>query len=354
MKKLFSPKYRQRTISLLLVIVIYAVVTIMQSSGNLSRMMASLCVPVCCYLVAAIGLNLEVGISGELSLGQAGFMAVGGFTAAVVAAVTQESIPSDALRLIVCIIVGAVVAGFFGWLISIPTLKLEGDYLAIVTLAFGQIIVSLLNNLYVGYDDSGLHFSFIDNKLNLGEGGKLIISGPMGVTSINRVSTFLAGTILVIIALLVVYNIIYSKTGRAIMACRDNRIAAETVGINVAKTKTFAFVVSSALAGAAGALYMLNYSSVAASKFDYNTSILILVYVVLGGLGNFTGTIISTSVLVVLPEVLRFLSTYRMLIYSIILIVMMIVTNNDTVKTFFAKAKKKRNDKDLKGAASND
>lgn len=136
------------------------------------------------------------------------------------------------------------------------------------------------------------------------------------------------------------------------MACRDNRIAAQTVGIDVAKTKTVAFVMSSALAGAAGALYMLNYSSVAASKFDYNNSIMILVYVVLGGLGNVTGTLISTSVLVMLPEVLRFLSTYRMLIYSIVLIAIMLITNNEHLKVAFEKLKAK-NRKPAEGAKDN-
>jgi branched-chain amino acid transport system permease protein len=354
MKKLFAErKYRQRIIAFGITVIAFAVVTAMQAAGSMSRMISSLMVPVTCYIVAAIGLNLNVGISGELNLGQAGFMAVGGFTAAIVSGVLEESVTNAGLRLLICIVIGAVMAGLIGWLISIPVLKLQGDYLAIVTLAFGQIIVNLLNNFYVGYDSDGLHFSFINNTLNMNESGKLLISGPMGATGIERASTFAAGVILILVALFLVFNLIYSKTGRAIMACRDNRIAAETVGINVAHTKTVAFVVSSALAGAAGALYMLNYSSVAASKFDYNNSIMILVYVVLGGLGNISGTLISTAVLVLLPEVLRFLSTYRMLIYSIVLIVIMLVTNNEHVKAFFEKLKMKGSKKPQEGAKDN-
>ena len=327
-KSLFGPKTKGRTISFLLVLVAYVAITILQSAGSIPRMISSLLVPVCCYVIAAIGLNMNVGISGELNLGQAGFMSIGGFSAAIVNALLLNSIESNILRLIICLIVGAVLSGFIGWLISIPVLKLEGDYLAIVTLAFGQIIMSLINNLYVGLDGKGLHFAFIHNTMKLGSDGRLIIAGPMGVTNNSMISTFTMGIILILISLVIVYNVIFSKEGRAIQACRDNKIAAETVGIHVSHTKTLAFVISSALGGLAGALYMMNYSSVAASKFDFNTSILILVYVVLGGLGNMTGTMISTTVLVLLPEVLRFLASYRMLVYAIVLILMMLITNN--------------------------
>lgn len=344
--RLFSPAVRGRTISFLIVIISYLLIEILQNTGNLSRMMMSLTVPVTCYIVAALGLNLNVGISGELNLGQAGFMAVGGFTAAILSGVLAASLSSDPLRLILCIIAGSITAGFIGWLISIPVLKLQGDYLAIVTLAFGQIIVSLINNLYVGFDSSGLHVSFVNNTLNMGENSRMLISGPMGATSIDKASTFTAGIILVLLTLIIIYHLLSSKTGRAIMACRDNRIAAESVGINVARTKTVAFVLSSALAGAAGALYMLNYSSVGPSKFDYNTSILILVYVVLGGLGSMTGTIVATAALVILPEMLRFLSNYRMLIYSLVLIAIMLLTNNERIREFAARQKVRR---ELKG-----
>ena len=297
---------RQKLTSILVVIVLFAIVQVMIATGTLNRQMRSLLVPVTAYILAAIGLNMNVGISGELNLGQAGFMSLGGFTAVIAASVFSARISSPAVVFILAVLCGALMAGFLGWLISIPVLKLEGDYLAIVTLAFGQIIMSILNNLYVGLDGSGLHFSFVNNNISLGDGGKMIVSGPMGTTGVKTLSTFAGGVIMVLIALLIVYNIIDSKRGRAIEACRDNRIAAETIGINVAHTKTLAFVLSSALGGAAGALYMLNYSSVTATKFDFNTSILILVYVVLGGLGNMTGTVIATSVLVLLPEVLRF------------------------------------------------
>ena len=126
------------------------------------------------------------------------------------------------------------------------------------------------------------------------------------------------------------------------MAARDNRIAAESIGIDIAKTKMMAFVISASLAGAAGALYGLNYSTMVASKFDYNTSILILVYVVLGGLGNINGTLIATVVLFLLPQLLRGLQDYRMLIYAVILILIMLVTNNEYLKTKFSVLRRKK------------
>lgn len=329
---LFNPKVRSRTISFLVVILAYAVLQGMSAAGSLSRLFTSLLVPVTAYIVAAVGLNLNVGISGELNLGQAGFMSIGAFSAVIISGLLQMAGVGDLLRLIICIISGAVIAALMGWLISIPVLKLQGDYLAIVTLAFGQIIMSLLNNCYVGLDKNGLHMAFVTNTMEMAEGGRLLISGPMGATGVATASTFTAGFVLVLIALAVVYNLMYSRSGRAIMASRDNRIAAESVGIKVSQAKTLAFVTASCLAGAAGALYALNYSSFAATKFDFNNSILLLVYVVLGGLGNMTGTVISTTLLVVLPEILRFLQNYRMLIYAVVLIVIMLVSNNEYLR----------------------
>ena len=339
--KWLNPKVRSRTISFLLVTIAYVVLQTMSATGNLSRLFTSLLVPVTAYIIAAIGLNLNVGISGELNLGQAGFMSIGAFTAVVVSGMLGAAGVNDILRLVICIIAGSLMASLLGWLISIPVLKLQGDYLAIVTLAFGQIIMSLINNAYVGLDAKGLHFAFVTNTIEMEQGGKMLISGPMGATGIQTASNFTAGFILVVLALLIVYNIMFSKSGRSIMASRDNRIAAESVGIKVSQAKTLAFVTASCLAGAAGALYALNYSSFAATKFDFNNSILLLVYVVLGGLGNMTGTVISTTLLVVLPEMLRFLQNYRMLIYAIVLIVIMLVSNNEFLKLKMSQLREK-------------
>lgn len=325
-------KQSGRMVSFGLVIVAYIVVEIMMRTGNLSSLFTSLLVPITCYVIAAIGLNLNVGISGELNLGQAGFMSVGAFTAVCVSGSLASTVSAGIPRLIVAILVGAIVAAVFGFLIGIPVLKLQGDYLAIVTLAFGQIIKSIFTNLYIGIDSEGFHFSFVNSNFTLQPGGKMLLNGPMGATGTERIANFTVGIILTLIALLLVYNLIGSRSGRAIMAARDNRIAAESIGIPISRTKMLAFVTSAALGGAAGALYGLNYSTLVPNKFDFNTSILILVYVVLGGLGNMTGTIISTVVLVMLPELLRSLNDYRMLIYAIVLILIMLITNNEWLK----------------------
>ena len=338
---LLDKRHRSRTISYTMVIVAYIVLEAMRMSGNLSSLFTGLLVPATCYLVAAIGLNLNVGFSGELNLGQAGFMAVGAFSGVCVSGLLAASVP-PVLRLILAIIIGMLLTALVGFLIGIPVLKLQGDYLAIVTLAFGQIVMNLIMNLYVAFDSTGVKVSFVDAKFELGEGGKFLINGPMGATGTERIANFTAGTLLVLFALVVVYNLIYSRNGRAIMAARDNRIAAESIGINIANTKMMAFVISASLAGGAGALYGLNYSTMVASKFDYNTSILILVYVVLGGLGNINGTLISTVVLFLLPQLLRGLQDYRMLIYAVILILIMLITNYEAMKTRMGAFRRKK------------
>ena len=326
------------------VVVAFILVSILKSAGILNRSQTSWLVPICCYIVMAVSLNLTVGILGELSLGHAGFMSVGAFTGIIASQSLLNAIPSAGLRLLVALIVGAVFAGIAGFLIGIPVLRLKGDYLAIVTLAFGEIIKELINCLIVGVDKRGLHiiFNVTGSKsatdLNLLDEGTIIIKGAQGATGTTTIASFTAGFILIMITLVIVLNFIRSRTGRAVLAIRDNRIAAESLGVPITKYKMMAFVISAALAGAAGALYGLNYSNLIATKFDFNTSILVLVYVVLGGLGNIWGSIIATIVLYVLPELLRAFSTYRMLIYAIVLILVMLGTNNDKLKALIKKA----------------
>lgn len=336
LSNLFNRKNKSRTISFSLIVFTYIFIEVLMNVTRMSRLFTSLLVPTCAYIVVAIALNLVVGFSGELSLGHAGFMAIGAFSAIVVSGVLQSLVTNDILRLFISIVVGGVVSGVFGLIISVPVLKLSGDYLAIVTLAFGQIIKSLLTNIYLGLDSKGLHFSFVTNDIEL-DGGKMLLSGPMGATDTAKISNFTAGFILILFALFIVYSLIKSKYGRSIMSCRDNRIAAESIGINISSTKTLAFVISAVLAGMAGSLYALNYSTLLPAKFDFNTSILILVYVVFGGLGNINGTIIATTALYILPELLRELQDYRMLIYAIVLIVVMQLTNNNRLKQLINK-----------------
>ena len=179
------------------------------------------------------------------------------------------------------------------------------------------------------------------NDLNLAAGGRIIIKGAQGATGTQTIANFTAGFVLILITLIVVQNMIRSRQGRAIMAVRDNRIAAEAVGISITRYKMMAFVTSASLAGAAGALFGLNYSNLAAAKFDFNTSILVLVFVVLGGLGNIWGSIIATVVLYILPEALRGFANYRMLIYAVVLILVMLTTNNPIMKGYLASLREK-------------
>ncbi len=317
-----------------LVIAAYAILQTMSATGSMSSSLKGMLVPICAYVVMAVSLNLTVGVLGELSLGHAGFMSVGAFTGVTAAMSLQNIVPSPILRLLIGMVTGAVFAAFAGVLIGIPVLRLKGDYLAIVTLAFGEIIKSIINNLYVGVDENGLQLSLLTNKMALADGGKIIINGPMGITTIEKLSTFTVGFLLVMLTLFIVFNLVNSRSGRAIMAIRDNRIAAESVGVNVVKYRLMAFVTSAALAGAAGTLFAMNYSTIIANKFDFNTSILVLVFVVLGGLGNMLGSIIAAAALTILPEALRQFADYRMLIYAIVLILVMLITNNPVLKGY--------------------
>ncbi len=315
-----------------IVIIAFIILFPLNSRGMISNSMSGLLVPICTYIVMAISLNLTVGFLGELSLGHAGFMSVGAFVGVIAASCFQDIIVSDVLRLIVSIIFGGFFAGIAGFIIGIPVLRLRGDYLAIVTLAFGEIIKNIINCLYVGIDAAGLHMGMTSIEALGMTNGRIIINGPQGAVGITKLSSFTAGVILILFTLFVVLNLVNSKTGRAVTAIRDNAIAAESVGIGITRYKLTAFIVSAVLAGMAGALYAMNFSSIVAKKFDFNTSILILVFVVLGGMGNIVGSIIATAVLYILPELLREFSDYRMLIYAIVLILVMLITNSEKTK----------------------
>ena len=319
------------------VILAYIILQSMVSAGSISSSLKGMLVPICAYVVMALSLNLTVGVLGELSLGHAGFMSVGAFTGVTAAIALEQLVPSAPLRLALALVIGALFAAIVGFLIGIPVLRLNGDYLAIVTLAFGEIIKSIFNNLYLGFDNRGLRLSLLEDRTNLNEGGRLIIAGPMGIGSIPRIASFMAGFVLILLCLAVIFHLVDSRHGRAIMAIRDNRIAAESVGLPVTHYKMMAVVTSAAMAGAAGALFGLNYSTVVANKFDFNTSILVLVFVVFGGLGNMFDSIIAAAALTILPEALRSFSNYRMLIYAIVLILVMLATNNATLKGLFAR-----------------
>ena len=300
-------------------------------AGAMSRSLRGQLIPICVYICMAVSLNLTVGISGELSLGHAGFMSVGAFSGIVAAMWLNKGmgVENTLICLLFASVVGGALAGVAGVVIGVPVLRLRGDYLAIVTLAFGEIIRNVMNCIYISLDGAKLHYGFI----NPGLPGKMLINGPMGATGIKKMATFEVAFVLVLLTLFVVLNLIDSRDGRAIMAIRDSRIAAESVGLNVTKYKMMAFVTSAVLAGMAGAVYGLNFSTVAPAMFKFDTSILVLVFVVPGGIGNIRGSVIAAALLTILPELLRAFSDYRMLVYAIVLILVMIFTNNPVLRS---------------------
>lgn len=341
-------RYFRRYLPYVIVTAAFILCQSMISTGTMPRTTKSLLIPVCVYIVMAVSLNLTVGISGELSLGHAGFMSIGAFSGIVTSAYLGTAFAApDWVRLLMAIVIGGVFAGIMGVLIGIPVLRLQGDYLAIVTLAFGEIIRNILNCVYISLEGRKLHFSFNDPNLS----GTMLFRGPTGATGVERIATFTAGFLLVIFTLVVVLNLIHSRSGRAIMAIRDNRIAAESVGIDVTKYRMMAFVTSAALAGMGGALFGLNYSTLAPANFSFNASILILVYVVLGGIGSITGSIISAAVLYILPEELRAFADYRMLVYAVVLIGVMLLRCSPAVRGVFSFRRNGKEDRKGRDAA---
>lgn len=332
MKKIQLKKTTLTTlITLAAIIVIYILMTVLTNTGSLSSVMTSMLPRICVWIMMAVSLNLVVGILGELSLGHAGFMYVGAFTGCMFIKIAEPAISNELLRFVLGMVVGAVFAAVFGLLIGSAVLRLQGDYFAIVTLAFGEIIKSVLSTVFIAFDKKGFHFS-LTSSTELMEAGvnaeNIIVKGPQGISGVPRLSTFTIGTILVIITVLIVLNLADSRSGRAIKSVRDNKIAAETVGINISKYRLLAFTIAAAIAGVAGVLYAGSMGNLQSAKFDFNTSINVLVMVVLGGMGNIPGSIVAAIVLTILPEKIRFLGDYRMIIYAVVLIVMMIFSWN--------------------------
>lgn len=340
--KIFK-KLRGNTLTYAILGVLFVLMLSLDAANLLTSQISGLLVPICWYVVLAVSLNLTVGISGELSLGHAGFMCVGAYVGSIFSLLSANVIGNDLLRFVLAIIAGGLAAAVFGIIIGIPVLRLRGDYLAIVTLAFGEIIKTLVNNLFIATDKNGIHInitSINDMKLDP-ETKKVILDGPAGISGVPKDSTFVIGFILVIICVAVTLNIINSRTGRAIMAIRDNRIAAESIGLDVTRYKLIAFTVSAMFAGAAGVLYPHHYTVLNATtkNFGYDMSIMILVLVVLGGIGSIRGSVISAIILTLLPELLREFGNFRMLIYAVVLIVMMIANNNPTIAGYVSRVR---------------
>lgn len=294
---------KKMIINVVAAVAAYIVVMILINGGILGRQAMSIIIPCCINVILAVSLCLLVGFLGELTLGHAGFMSIGAYAGALT---TNALNLPPMIELIIGLLVGGIVAAIFSLIIGLPVLRLKGDYLAIVTLGFGEIIKSVINAL--GFT-----------------------GGAKGLTGIGAYSNYKNFTfvyIFVLLTILVISNLVRSRHGRAICAVRDNAIAAEAIGIKVTKFKTMAFVISGFFAGMAGVFYAHNVGILKPVNFDYNKSIEILVMVVLGGMGNIKGAVIAAVILTALPEVLRGAADFRMLLYAIVLIAMMLFNNS--------------------------
>lgn len=299
-------------INLVLIVGLWFVFHFLISAGVITNYWSGILTMVGINIILAVSLNMSTGYLGQLPLGHAGFMAVGAYAAGIFMKATPAAellkAGNDAAvvpYIVIAIVISAVVAGIFGLLIGIPALRLRGDYLAITTLGFGEIIRVILTNI-----DSVLGFDFT--------------YGAAGLKRIPKYAGFDLVFICVVLACVVIHMIMKSRHGRAILSIRENEIASESVGVPTTYYKTLAFVVSAMLAGVAGCLYAGYLGSLYPSTFKFMKSIEILVMVVLGGMGSMLGSVISASVLTVLPEALRSVEDLRMVAYSLALVVMMI------------------------------
>ena len=272
-------------------------------------------------IVLAVSLNMVVGFLGELSLGHAGFMCIGAYFGGKLAVLLSSSIGGTSIiTVILALILGGLCAGICGFIVGLPALRLRGDYLAIVTLAFGEIVKNIIENSSFFGGQTGLRTPDFTTNRSL------------------RFVLFTIGAVIVLLTIFVVQNVIRSKHGRAITAIRDNEIAARATGINVTKYKLMGFVVSAVFAGLAGVLYSYSVQSIQATTFDYNYSIEILVIVVLGGM-TVNGSIISAVLITALNNILQTklggnFAVAKDLIYALVLITLVIYRNAPSLKTF--------------------
>ena len=269
-------------------------------------------------IILALSLSLVVGFLGELSLGHAGFMCVGAYLGGKVAAILAAPLGNGMLTLIISLLVGGACAGLCGFLIGLPALRLKGDYLAITTLAFGEIVRTIFLNT-----------------------SETTFGGPVGLTTprYDKNVFFIICFIVVLVTLFVIQNLIRSKHGRAIKAIRDNEIAAKATGINVTRYKLFGFILSAVFAGLAGVLYSYTKFNVSSQIFDYNYSIEILVIVVLGGMGSINGSMIAAVLVTLLNRELANILTGNLavlkdLVYALVLIAIVIYNNAPALKDF--------------------
>jgi branched-chain amino acid transport system permease protein len=292
-------KLTSYVINLIGLIILFVILSVLISTGIFNQYYTGIIMLMCIYIVAAVSLNIATGFLGQMALGHAGFMAIGAYSGALLSIALKTSGLPNFLILILACLLGGAVAGVFGILIGIPALRLRGDYLGIITLGFGEIIRVVLVNL----DFTG---------------------GAQGLVGIPRILDFNSAFWIMAVIVAMMFTLIRSRHGRAIMSIRENEIAAEAVGIPTTRYKVFGFAVAAFFGGVSGAMFAHYLGFLAPAKFGFMLSVEIMVMVVLGGMGSITGSIVAAGVLTALPEVLRAFADYRLLVYSAILVIMMI------------------------------
>ena len=323
MKKIFSNiKIKDFfNYGIVLALLIYGVVMLL--SGGLRPSTAQLLAQMGYSIILAVSLNLVVGFLGELSLGHAGFMCVGAYIGGLCAIILKQNVlPGMKLPvIIIAMLIGGTVAALFGFIIGLPSLRLKGDYLAIVTLAFGEIVRNIFKNQQIFGGARGL------------------TTGSLKYDTRREPTLFIVTFVVALIMLFVLQNLVKSKHGRAITAIRDNEIAAKAMGINVTFYKLFVFIIAAFFAGCAGVIYAHTTTPVLYTFFSYNYSIEILVMVVLGGMGSISGSIIAAIFITTMNFMLQShlsgdLASLRNVVYAIILIVVVIFGNAPALKSF--------------------
>lgn len=285
-------KYLKPIICVIAVVAIYLVLDILMKERIISNYYKRIIILTCINIILAVSLNLITGFTGQLCLGHSGFMAIGAYVAAVMAAKFQ-------MPFLLNLLAAGIFAGVMALIIGIPTLKLSGDYFAITTLGFCEIIRIVITNIdYLG--------------------------GPRGMTGIPIKTTFASVFFIMVLVVIIVKNIVHSAHGRAMISIRENEIASEAMGINIKKYKILAFVIAGVIAGVAGGLYSQYVNFIDPKSFNFMKSIDIVIFVVVGGMGSISGSILSASILTFLPETLRSLQDFRLIVYPLVLILLMI------------------------------
>lgn len=290
---------RNYIISFFMILILYIFLYLSIRNDGIFSYKASIYINILIYMLFALSINVTTGVMGELNLGHAGFIAIGAYSSSVLSKFISQYNLNNIIHIIIVILFGAICAAIFGFIVGLTTFRLKGDYLAIITLAFGEIVKYIIQNIN-------------------------FLGGASGLNTIPDILNFTNVFIVVVISSIALIMILISKKGRSLLSIRENEIAAENMGVNLNKTKLFGFTLSAFFAGIAGMLFAHNLGSLTPDKFSFLFSIEILVIVVLGGLGSITGAIVSAVFLTILNEVLRSASEYRFLIYSIILILLML------------------------------